>query len=388
MGDKKLIGFILPSLGSGGGVERVVVNLANQFAEKGYPVDIVLWSGNVDSPYSAEIDKSVNVISIRGPQRQYNLLFKGIAALCSIGKMVRYINRARPGVIFASTCELIAIMANELAKNRSKMAVIVHSDPSFSSVLIMQRGKILRLRFFRWLSKLLYPKADWVTGVSKGVAEGVARNGIVPENKIGFIYNPVVTRSLKEKSKEIPGHPWLAKKDCPVFIGVGRLSVEKNFALLLRAFKLVSDKLDSVLLIIGEGALLDDLKKLSAELGIESRVDFTGFLKNPFGAIAHADVFVLSSNVEGLPSVMIEAMACGCQIVSTNCPSGPAEILEGGKFGRLVPVDDETALSEAMLLAYSDPIDKNFLLEHAETFNAGAIGQQYITLAEGLMDGK
>jgi glycosyltransferase involved in cell wall biosynthesis len=347
-----------------------------------------MWSGVLDdSPYGEEIDGSINVISLRGPQKRYNIILKGIIALFSIGKVIRYINSAAPGVIFASTCELIAIFANELSKIKSKLVVIVHSDPSFSSVLIMQRGRVLKLRFFKLLSKLLIPRADRVICVSGGVAEGIANTGFVAQRKLGSIYNPVITKLSMEKSKESPTHAWLTQKERPVFVGVGRLSEEKNFSLLLRAFKIVSDKLDSVLIVAGEGPLSSELKKLSADLGIKSRVDFAGFLKNPYSLMFNSDVFVLSSNVEGLPTVLIEAMACGCQLVSTNCPSGPAEILEDGKYGRLVPMNDENALARAMLDALAAPIDKALLEKRAADFEEDKIGRQYIALAEELMGG-
>jgi glycosyltransferase involved in cell wall biosynthesis len=384
---KKLISFILPSL-VGGGVERVVVNLANQFARNGYPVDIVLWSGSVDSPYSGDIDDSINVISLRGPQRQYNLFIKGLVALFSLKKLIKYMTQARPGVIFASTCEHVAIIANELTKNKAKLVVMIHSDPSFSSVLKMQGGRRGRLFFFKTLSKLLYPRVDKIIGVSEGIADFMIKDGIVPQGKIGFIYNPVVTASLSKKAKEVPTHKWLLNKTRPVFVSVGRLSPEKNFALLLKAFKLVVDKIDAVLLILGEGSLLDDLKKLSAELGIESRVDFTGFMKNPFSVIMKSDALVSSSDVEGLPSVLIEAMACGCQVVSTNASSGCAEILIDGKYGRLTPVGNESKLAEAMLSAIAKPIDKILLQERAKDFDEKTIGLKYISLAEDLMDSK
>jgi glycosyltransferase involved in cell wall biosynthesis len=143
--------------------------------------------------------------------------------------------------------------------------------------------------------------------------------------------------------------------------------------------------LDAVLIIAGDGPLLGELCKISSELGIEERVSFAGFLKNPFSAMAHADVFVLSSLFEGLPTVVIEAMACGCQIVSTDCPHGPAEILDGGRYGRLVPIGDEYALADAMLAAIANPVPKTELAERAGMFDEDVIGAQYIALAEKLM---
>jgi glycosyltransferase involved in cell wall biosynthesis len=382
--EKRLISFILPSL-VGGGVERVIVNLSNQFARNGYPVDIVMLSGSRDSPYSEEIDGSINVISLRGPQKQYNLLLKGIVALFFIRKVVRYIDNARPGVIFASTCEHMAVLANVLSKNRGKIAVIIHSNPSFETSLIMHRGQVLRLRFFRLLSNLLFPRVDRVIGVSKAIAGVMSEDYPFLKGKTCFIYNPAITKTLREKSKEPPAHRWLVKKERPVFLGVGRLSEEKNFALLLRAFKLVSSKLDARLIILGEGPLLNELKQLSEDLGVEADVDFAGFLKNPFSVMSNSDVFVLSSNVEGFGMVLTEAMACGCQLVSTNCPSGPSEILDDGKYGRLVPTNDESALAEAMIDALSNPMDKDLLMERSKIFEDDRVGREYITLAEELI---
>jgi glycosyltransferase involved in cell wall biosynthesis len=385
--EKKLISFILPIL-VGGGLERVVVNLANQFARNGYPVDIVLWSGIAESPYNDDIDDSIKVISIRGPQKQYNFLIKGLVALFSLKKLIKYIAQANPGVIFASNCEHVTILANELTKNKAKLVVMIHMDPSFLSFLKMQGNNMGRLFILRMLSKWLYPKADRIIGVSKGIADFMIKDGIASQEKTGYIYNPAFTSSLREKSKESPTHKWLLNKTRPVFVAAGRLSPEKNFALLLKAFKLVVDKIDAVLLVLGEGPLLDDLKKLSAELCIEHKADFMGFTKNPFSILTNSDVFVLSSDSEGCPMVIVEALACGCQVVSTNCSSGPAEILENGKYGRLTPVGNESKLAEAMLSAISEPIDRDLMLKRAEAFDEKIIGRQYIALAEELMDNK
>jgi glycosyltransferase involved in cell wall biosynthesis len=384
LAEKRKVCFFLPSL-SGGGTERVVVNLAGQFAKNGYPVDIVLWSGDTNSPYSDYMESSVNVVSVRGPQRQYNLILKGIYALYSIRKLVNYINNADPGIIFASGCELPTIMANLLSRHKPPLAVVVHTDPSYSSSLIMQRGSALKVRFFELLKKLFYPRADRVIGVSKGIAEGMLRLGATRPERISWIYNPIVTRALSLKAKEPVSHPWLINHEKPVFVGVGRLAEEKNFALLIDAFKIVADKLDSVLMIMGAGPLLDYLREKTSDFGLSDRVCFTGFLKNPFSVMAHSDVFVLSSDTEALPSAMIEAMACGCQIVSTDCSSGPAEILNNGVCGRIVPVRDKYALADAMLAAIANPVPKTELAERAKMFDEDVIGARYIALAEELM---
>jgi glycosyltransferase involved in cell wall biosynthesis len=302
---RRKVCFFLPNL-MGGGTERVVVNLAGQFARKGYAVEIALWSDIPNSPYADDIAESVKVISIRRAGRYKNLVLRIIYSLFYIPKLVSYIKTSHPHVIFGNICEFPVILANIFSGQMSRLVVIVHSDPSYSSSLLLYEGSRVRTWIFVFLSKLFYPLADAVVGVSKGVSETLLSSGIAPPKKTIFIYNPVVTKSLFKLSGEPPEHPWLVRHSRPVFLGVGRLSKEKNFPLLLRAFEIVSRKLDAVLIIAGDGPLLGELRKISSELGIEERVSFTGFLKNPFSAMAHADVFVLSSLFEGLPTVITQ----------------------------------------------------------------------------------
>jgi glycosyltransferase involved in cell wall biosynthesis len=170
----------------------------------------------------------------------------------------------------------------------------------------------------------------------------------LPPEKIKNIYNPHDIDKIQELSKEQINHPWLVDKKYPVIINVGRLTYQKGQNILLKAFKIVSEKIESRLIILGEGPLFKQLKDLAKELGIENKVDFVGFQKNPFAFIANSDVFVLSSRWEGFPNVLIEAMACGVPVISTDCPSGTNEIIEDGVNGLLVPIEVDK-LAESLL---------------------------------------
>jgi len=190
--------------------------------------------------------------------------------------------------------------------------------------------------------------------VSRGVADDLARLTGLPREKIQVIYNPVVTPELFVKAEEPLGHPWFAAGEPPVILGVGRLHEAKDFQTLIRAFALVRKKRVARLVILGEGEERPKLEALVRELGLEEEVALPGFVDNPFKYMKRAGVFVLSSQWEGFGNVLVEAMACGTPVVSTACPSGPEEILENGRWGRLVSVGDVDALAEAIILTLDD----------------------------------
>jgi glycosyltransferase involved in cell wall biosynthesis len=205
------------------------------------------------------------------------------------------------------------------------------------------------------LEHYFYPWADAIVAVSKGVADDLARVARLPRDRIKVIYNPVVTEALFRKAEEPLEHPWFLSGCPPVILGVGRLTAAKDFPTLIRAFARVRESQLARLLILGEGEKRDSLEKLVRELRLERDVSMPGFMDNPYAYMRKSSIFVLSSCWEGLPNVLIEAMACGCQVISTNCPSGPEEILRGGHYGKLVPVGDAEALAKAILANFDKP---------------------------------
>ena len=221
-----------------------------------------------------------------------------------------------------------------------------------------------------------------IIAVSKGVQRDLVENFNIPEEKVSVIYNPYDIDLIKQNSLEKTEHRWLGNPDYKSVITVGSLEKSKNHALLIKAFKKVADKLSNArLIIIGEGTEQDMLRQLSSELDLTDHIDFTGELKNPFSNVSQADLFVLSSDTEGFPNVLVEAMICGCPVISTDCKSGPDEIIRNAQNGYLVPVGDIDSLSNTIV----DVLQNNKLCtdlinkanETVRNFELSKIVQQY-----------
>jgi glycosyltransferase involved in cell wall biosynthesis len=200
--------------------------------------------------------------------------------------------------------------------------------------------KLVR-RFYRW--------ADGIVAVSKGVADDLVQVTGLPPERIQVIYNPIVTPELMAKAQDTLDHPWFGPGQPPVILAVGRLDPQKDFHTLIRAFAQVRQIRLSRLLILGEGEERQALEALVCQLGLQDDVCLPGFVANPYPYMTRAGVFVLSSRWEGLPGVLIEALYCGVPLVSTDCPSGPREILANGQYGKLVPVGDVVAMTQAIV---------------------------------------
>ena len=199
-----------------------------------------------------------------------------------------------------------------------------------------------------WLAKNLYPWADGIVAVSQGVGDDLAQFVDLDGKHIHVIYNPVVRPELHELARQPLDHPWFRPGEPPVVLGVGRLNPQKDFGTLIRAFAKVVQTREARLLILGEGAQRDELEALVKELHLVQQVSLPGFATEVYAYMSRASLFVLSSKWEGLPGVLIEAMCCGTPVVSTDCPSGPREILKNGMYGDLVPMGSVDALADAI----------------------------------------
>jgi glycosyltransferase involved in cell wall biosynthesis len=229
--------------------------------------------------------------------------------------------------------------------------------------------------FYRW--------ADAITACSDGVADDLAATSGLPRDLITTIYNPVVNPALLEKAEEQPDHPWLAQGEPPVILGVGRLRPQKDFETLIRAFAALRRRRPARLLILGTGPEQERLESLVRELDLQRDVELAGFRQNATAYMSRAALFALSSAWEGLPTVIIEALACGCPVVSTDCVSGPSEILEGGRYGRLAPVGDAPALAEAMERTLAEPPSAELLRQRSWDFSNERAARRYLALLLG-----
>jgi glycosyltransferase involved in cell wall biosynthesis len=237
-------------------------------------------------------------------------------------------------------------------------------------------------KFIPLLVRAFYPKADKIICVSNGVAQELINKYHLPKSKIQVIYNPVVAQDMFKKAEEPLDHPWFQPGQPPIILGVGRLTAQKDFETLIKAFALVRNKTETRLMILGEGPERTKLEQFVKQLGLENDVSMPGFVDNPYKYMKRSSVFVLSSRWEGLPTVLVEALALGLPVVSTDCPSGPAEILENGKWGRLVPVGAPKALADAILAAMNDERGKG--VERAKEFSLDKIVNQYVALIKEL----
>ena len=327
------VALFIPDLG-GGGAERVVVNLANAFAAQGKHVDVVL--ARAQGSLLSSLGSSVEIRDFRVQHR---------AAV--VPALWRYLRMFRPQALFShmDMANVAAILAHRLARSRARL--IITSHVVFSSQVAGAGRR--RDRLVARLMPRLYPHADAIVAVSQGIADDLVRLTRLPPERFSVIQNPIVTPDLFARSKEAVDHPWFAVAEPPVLLAVGRLTRQKDYPTLLRAFRRVRERIDARLVILGEGEERASLERLAAELGIAVDVDFVGFKSNPYAYMSRAAVFVMSSAWEGFGNVLVEAMACGTPVVSTDCPSGPREILVDGKYGRLVPVSDDESLTDAIL---------------------------------------
>jgi len=328
----KRLAIYLPSMRYGG-AERAMLNLARGVAERGYAVDLVL--AQAEGPYLAEVPERVRLIDLKASR-----------VLKSLPALVRYLRRERPAAMLATWehANIIALWARRLAGMPGQLVINEQNTISSSTRQASRRhGWLLPT-----LARRFYPWADGIVAVSNGVADDLARVTGTPRECIDVIYNPIITPEIEAKAHAPLDHPWFMPGQPPVVLAAGRLRPQKDFPTLIRAFAQVRAEQPARLVILGDGPERPALAGLVQQLGLQQDVSLPGFTGNPYAYMARAALFVLSSRWEGLPTVLVEALYCGAPVVSTDCPSGPPEILAEGRHGQLVPVGDAAALARAI----------------------------------------
>ncbi len=338
-------------------------NLIPAIARRGYQVDLLHVRNH--GPYLENPPAGVNIIDL-GSSHVYP----------SLPAVVRYLRRERPVVMLSDKDRVnrTALLARALARVPTRVVV---SSGTTISIYLAGVGP-----FERWLQRTsmgrLYPYADRIIVTSTGVADDMSAYTGLARERIEVVASPVVPDALLDTPQPLPDHPWFGAGQPPVILGVGELSKRKDFETLLRAFALVRAQRPCRLMILGRGKQREHLLSLATELGIAEDVALPGFVASPYAYMAHAAVFAFTSRLEGLGFVVIEALAMGTPVVSTDCPSGPREILRNGYYGPLVPVGDHQAMAQALVRVLEQPRDRGFLRSAAKPYTVETATDAYL----------
>jgi glycosyltransferase involved in cell wall biosynthesis len=344
-----------------------MVTLANYCVKQGFPTEMIVVKEM--TTYLNEVDPAIPIEFLR-PKRRIQIT----------PRLARIMRAKRFDAMLSSPRNFPPLLVKQMCFLPTR--VVIREATTNSVALKQVKRPFKELVAIRLGYRFLYPSADAVVAPSRGVAGSLLQLSPIPIQKVHVIYNPVVSPELYEKADAPVEHPWFQPHQPPVVLAAGRLVALKGYDTLLRAFARVRQETPARLVILGEGPERPNLERLAAELGVAADVDMPGFDPNPFRYMKRAGVFVLSSRYEGLPNVLIQALACGCPVVSTDCPSGPSEILDGGRYGALVPVDDVEAMAGAIvraLLGQVAPAPSAWL----EQFRVEVVAEQYLRVMLG-----
>ncbi len=353
----------------GGGAERIAVSVANGFAERGIRTDMLLFQGT--GPFLSFLAPQVNRIAL-------NMKTSPWCQLTPHSPLRAYLEEQKPDLVMSFGQKMNrALLAAKLCSGYAG-AIVISERNRFSEMYPNPVARALR----RWQNRFFYRHADHCICISQGVQDDFVRHGILQPEKTSVIYNPIEVRN----TDAVPDHRWLSGKAGPLILGAGTLNTRKNFEMLVEAFALLRKKRGDIrLVILGEGSHRIDLEKRIDALGLAEVVSLPGFVPNPAPYMSKADLFVMPSRHEGFGNVLVEALACGCNVVSTDCPSGPREILENGLYGWLTPTDDPIRMAAAMEDALNNPKPAEFLRSRAEYFSPRRGLEAYIALIEKVL---
>ena len=366
-----------------------MINLANSFAERGILFDFIVIEAS--GPFIKDLSKKVKLVSLLSQSfcNQYLSKFriwKLLKYTVTVRRLTKYLRKNNIHILL-STLALPNILSLIVKKYLFKdMKLIVRIANTHSKE--MERDKkldALRAALLGQIFTGLLPTADAIITNSQGSGRDIKTHIPTVSRLVQVIYNPVVSSQIALCAAESVSHPWIDKQDYRIILAAHRLRPQKDTATLIRAFaKIFKVNPSSRLIILGDGIEKSRLKSLALQLKVDDVIDFIGHTSNPFAWMAKAHVFVLSSLFEGCPNALIEAMACGTPVVSTDCPNGPREILQEGKLGKLVPVGNHRKLAQAILATLDNPTPSHLLQARVKHFSVASSTQSYSDLFKSL----
>lgn len=359
-----MIAILLNSLRSGG-AERAMVNLANALHARGMPVTLVLISS--EGPLRQGIAPKIEMVELRARR-----------AVAALPALVTWLRTTRPQVILSACANsnVVAVLAVRLAGGAIRSVVCEQTTLS----RVARDTHRLRHILVPYAARWAYPRADAVVAVSEGVAQDLGTALGLSRGRVSVIPNPLTPSIAVDADRDLP-HPWLRDAGAPVLLSVARLTPAKDLETLLRGFARLRGTREVRLVMLGDGEERARLQRLVNQLGLSADVDIAGFAANPYPTMAAAGALVLSSQREGLPTVLMEALTLGTPVVATDCLNGPREILDGGRWGRLVPTGDPEALAQAMDAALDDvrpPPPREIL----RRYSVDVVAQRYLELLD------
>lgn len=362
------LAVILPSL-AGGGLEKVQLSLIREWVKQGIEVDLVV--SRLQGPLISMIPAEASTFEVAG-NHPYFFPFG----------LYRYLKTRKPTHILSSANDVNAIVLTLARLLRLDVPIVASVHAHLSSELRVAKG-IERLTLWAviWLLKHLIRRAKGMVAVSQGVAEDLMCHFPLQPGQLNVIYNPVISPQTYHRMT-FPLENCPVPQSKPWVLFVGRLVEAKGIDVLLNAFQFIAQDTDAHLVLVGVGPLQENIVEQIAAIGLASRIHLVGFQENPLPWMREAHLVVLPSRHEGLGNVLIEAMACGTQVVATDCPGGVTEILDNGKFGQLVPVENSEELAKALLRSLKNEfwIDPKLLVKRAELFTVCRAAEKYLSL--------
>ncbi|MBD3413399.1 MAG: glycosyltransferase [Candidatus Aminicenantes bacterium] len=361
----EIAALFLPRIGYGG-ITANTLKLAKALKNKGYQIHVI--TTQIQRTYIQKKDLDFPIICLKANR-----------IITSLPYLISYLRKHRPAALISAHyyANIIAVWAKALASVPTRLIITERSAPA---VTLASSGN-LKDRFIPWIMQKSYPKADAVVAVSKGTADNLSKLIKTPSHRVKVIYNPIFRDKISDKAREKIQHPWFGNDQLPVILGMGYYIYQKDFSTLIRAFSVVRQEIPARLVIIGEGREQPRLEKLAQKLGISKHVDLHPFVKNPYKYMAGADLFALSSRFEGMPNVLVEAVAVGTPCVATDCPSGPNEILPPEA---LVPVEDFRKMAQKIITLLKNKNQASRIVMKAQQnlthFDPDLWIQQYVQL--------